>query len=53
MITQKGKEHLAKDKQNIYLRILSGIVLVPLFVIAILWFKPLFYILMILVGMEC
>ncbi|HJD59602.1 MAG TPA: phosphatidate cytidylyltransferase [Rickettsia endosymbiont of Omalisus fontisbellaquei] len=51
MITQKGKEHLAKDKQNIYLRILSGIVLVPLFVVAILWFKPLFYILMILVGM--
>ncbi|ABV73582.1 Phosphatidate cytidylyltransferase [Rickettsia canadensis str. McKiel] len=51
MITQKGKEHLAKDKQNIYLRILSGIILVPLFVIAILWFKPLFYGLMILVGM--
>ena len=50
MITQKEKEHLAKDKQNIYLRILSGIVLVPLFVIAILWFKPLFYILMILAG---
>ncbi|AFB26225.1 MULTISPECIES: phosphatidate cytidylyltransferase [spotted fever group] len=52
MITQKGKEHLVKDKQksNIYLRILSGIVLVPLFVIAILWCKPLFYILMILVG---
>ncbi|WP_341787844.1 phosphatidate cytidylyltransferase [Rickettsia endosymbiont of Cantharis rufa] len=51
MITQKGKEHLAKDKQNIYLRILSGIVLALLFVVAILWFKPLFYILMILVGM--
>ncbi|MEY4463153.1 MAG: hypothetical protein RLZZ81_124 [Pseudomonadota bacterium] len=51
MIIQQGKEHLAKDKQNIYLRILSGIVLVPLFVVAILWFKPLFYILMILVGM--
>lgn len=53
MITQKGKEHLAKDKQksNIYLRVLSGLILVPLFVVAILWFKPLFYILMILVGM--
>lgn len=51
MIIQQEKEHLAKDKQNIYLRILSGIVLVPLFVVAILWFKPLFYILMILVGM--
>ncbi|AAU03887.1 phosphatidate cytidylyltransferase [Rickettsia typhi] len=51
MITQKEKEHLAKDKQNIYLRIISGIVLVSLFVVAILWFKTLFYILMILVGL--
>lgn len=52
MIIQKGKEHLAKDKQksNIYLRVLSGLVLVPLFVVAILWFKPLFYTLMLLVG---
>ncbi|HJD56198.1 MAG TPA: phosphatidate cytidylyltransferase [Rickettsia endosymbiont of Pyrocoelia pectoralis] len=48
MITQKGKEHLVKG--NLYLRILSGLVLVPLFVIAILWFKPLFYILMLLVA---
>ncbi|ABV79304.1 phosphatidate cytidylyltransferase [Rickettsia bellii] len=52
MIIQKGKEHLAKDKQksNLYLRILSGIVLVPSFVVAILWLKPLFYVLMILVA---
>ncbi|AFE52860.1 phosphatidate cytidylyltransferase [Rickettsia prowazekii str. GvV257] len=50
MITQKEKEHLAKDKQNIYLRIISGIALVSLFVIAILCLKTLFYILMILVG---
>ncbi|MGX6960883.1 MAG: phosphatidate cytidylyltransferase [Rickettsia endosymbiont of Pentastiridius leporinus] len=50
MITQKGKEHLVKDKSNMYLRIMSGIILVPLFVAAILWFKPLFYILMLLVA---
>ncbi|HJD61527.1 MAG TPA: phosphatidate cytidylyltransferase [Rickettsia endosymbiont of Degeeriella rufa] len=52
MIIQKGKERLAKDKQksNLYLRVLSGIVLVPSFVVAILWFKPLFYVLMILVA---
>ncbi|XVN40570.1 MAG: phosphatidate cytidylyltransferase [Rickettsia endosymbiont of Argas persicus] len=52
MIIQKGKERLAKDKlkSNLYLRVLSGIILVPLFVIAILWFKPLFYALMVLVA---
>ena len=35
---------------NIYLRTLSSIVLVPLFIIAIFWIKPLFYILMMLVA---
>lgn len=52
MIIQKEREPLVKDKQtsNIYLRILSGLVLVPLFVISILWLKPLFYVLILLVG---
>lgn len=52
MITQKEKEPSVKgkEKSNIYLRILSGLVLVPLFVIAILWFQPLFYALILLIG---
>jgi len=57
MIIQKEREPLVKDKlvkdkqkSNIYLRILSGLVLVPLFVVSILWLKPLFYVLILLVG---
>lgn len=54
MIIQTGRELLVKDKlkSNMLLRIMSALVFGPLFIIAILWLKPLFYILMILVGIA-
>ena len=51
MIIQEGKELLEQDKKksNMILRILSAFVIGPLFIISIMWFAPLFYILMLLV----
>ncbi len=54
MIMQKERELLVLDskKSNMTLRILSAMAIGPLFIIAILFFKPLFYLLMILVALA-
>ncbi|XP_043469908.1 phosphatidate cytidylyltransferase-like [Leptopilina heterotoma] len=50
MIARIVEEHLGEDIRKLKIRILSGLVLVKLFVVGILWLKPLFHLLMILVA---
>lgn len=51
MTIQREKEILGQDKfSNIELRIFSGVLIVALFVIAILWVPPLFYALMLIIA---
>jgi phosphatidate cytidylyltransferase len=50
MITNPDKEISEQEKSNLYLRFISGLSIVAIFVISILWYKILFTIIMIIVA---
>ncbi|MCC8483746.1 MAG: phosphatidate cytidylyltransferase [Rickettsia endosymbiont of Labidopullus appendiculatus] len=52
MITQKGRGLLVagKKKSNLFIRVLSALVIGPVFIISIIFIKSLFYLLMLLIA---